>query len=98
MPVRTCNNSSVIDALPNTYHQPIGPAAPRGIGCRSTGNRLSLKLSRTSNQRPSDFRMFFMAAFLSGFVERVLQRRIVGRLDFELPGAHAPDAMEQPAR
>ena len=38
MPVTICTPNSVIDALPKTYHQPIGPATARGIGCRSIGS------------------------------------------------------------
>ena len=41
--------SRVIDALPKTYHQPIGPAAPRGIGWRSIGPIVSRRLKRDSN-------------------------------------------------
>ena len=39
-----------MDALPKTYHHPIGPAAPRGIGCISIGPTLSRRLKRASNQ------------------------------------------------
>ena len=85
-----------MDALPKTYHHPIGPAAPRGIGCISIGPTVSRRLRRASNQA----RIRFIAdphAF-AGFVQRVLQRGQVGRLDLQLTVADPPDAVEQAAR
>src|SRR5262249_24945319 len=40
----------VRDALPKMYHQPIGPAALRGMGCVSIGTMVSRTLIRASNQ------------------------------------------------
>src|SRR5262245_517296 len=44
--------SIVIDALPNTYHQPIGPATDFGTGCVNIGHRLVPRHKRASSQEP----------------------------------------------
>src|SRR5215471_4227025 len=44
--------SIVSDALPNTYHQPIGPATDFGTGCVSIGHRVVPKHKRASNHAP----------------------------------------------
>src|SRR4051812_33947617 len=54
MPVTTWMARSVIEALPKTYHQPVGPAAPLGMGWVKLGSRLSRKLNRASSQSPTD--------------------------------------------
>src|SRR5215469_5902524 len=91
---------SVIEALPKTYHQPIRPAAPRGIGCVSMGRTLARKPSRASSQCPiTRSSRLIVAPFASrvlGF--GVLQRRVMRGLAFQPVDAHAPDAREQPAR
>ena len=53
MPVTICSISNVIEALPKTYHQPIGPAAPLGIGWRIIGISVSRTRNRASNQASS---------------------------------------------
>src|SRR5262245_55403922 len=95
MPVRIWTVSSVSDALPKTYHHPIGPAAARGIGCVSIGRRLERTASRVSNQFPMAGSQRFIvvppgADLGPPFddrqrhalpVQRILQRRVVGCLD-----------------
>src|SRR5882724_6860374 len=53
MPVMIWMSSIVIDALPNTYHHPIGPSIDRGTGWSIIGSIVSLKPTRASNQLPS---------------------------------------------
>jgi hypothetical protein len=53
MPVRIWMRSIVIEALPKTYHQPIGPAALRGIGCFSIGSKVARRPNRASTQLPT---------------------------------------------
>src|SRR5262245_14311899 len=50
MPVRIWMSSRVSEALPKTYHQPLGLSRLRGTGCSSIGLRLSPNLRRLSNQ------------------------------------------------
>src|SRR6516164_8280784 len=104
MPVRIWMMSNVIEALPKTYHQPIGPAAPRGIGWVSIGRMLSLKARRKSSHRPKDVSQPFILDPPGGHSNRgemscrvfqgILQCRIVRRLDLELILPNAPDATE----
>ena len=49
------------DALPKTYHQPIGPATSRGMGCRIIGSRVERRRRRASNQSPTASSQRFMA-------------------------------------
>src|SRR4029453_11089272 len=44
--------SIVIEALPNTYHQPIGPATDFGTGWVNIGPRLVRRHKRVSNHAP----------------------------------------------
>src|SRR5947209_644623 len=60
MPVRIWSRSMVMDALPKTYHQPIGPAASRGMGCSSIGSRVARTFNRASNQLPAANSQRFM--------------------------------------
>src|SRR5262245_3755348 len=93
--------SIVSDALPKTYHQPIGPAISRGTGWRSIGSRVSRTFSRASNQLPMARSQRFMAAPSSLF-QGVLQGRIVRRLELQLEAAagarHPVDAVIEAAR
>src|SRR5450755_3290592 len=94
-------SSSVIDALPKTYHQPIGPSIERGTGWSIIGSKVSLKPTRASNQLPSflsQWNIVSCRAESGGFLERVLKRGIVGRADLELAILHAPIAVEHAAR
>src|SRR5712691_7580606 len=52
MPVKIWIIRSVREALPKTYHQPMGPATDRGIGCVSMGPKLSRRHRRASNHSP----------------------------------------------
>src|ERR1700704_2541870 len=103
MPVRNWMIRSVREALPKTYHQPIGPAAPLGMGWVSIGRMLSRKPSRASNHSPRvrsrRFITFSPLRLVVG-TQRVLQGRVVRRLDLELPGllVDPPFAAEQAAR
>src|SRR5262245_59564292 len=106
MPVRIWTMKRVSDALPNTYHQPIGPAASRGIGCRIIGSRLSRRRRRTSNQLPTArniIRSPFCESSRSGLVsQRVVEGREMRRLDLQhiqAPNSgHAIDTMVEAAR
>src|SRR5262245_23438519 len=94
--------SSVMDALPKMYHQPIGPAAPRGMGCRSIGMRLLRTFSRASNQLPAASSQRFMVGCVSRLFQGVLPGRKVRRLDFQAEGPadprHPSDVAVEPAR
>src|SRR4030095_16186894 len=52
MPVMIWIISIVSAALPNTYHQPIGPATDLGIRWVSIGQRLSRRQRGASNHAP----------------------------------------------
>jgi len=71
----------VSDALPKTYHQPIGPATSRGMGCRIIGSRVSRSFSRASNQLPAASSQLFMVGSPSSLFQGVLPGRKVRRLD-----------------
>ena len=71
----------VSEALPKTYHQPIGPAAPAGMGCVSIGRMLSRTRSRASNQSPTAFSQRFMIGPPGRSVS--CKRGVVRRLDFQ---------------
>src|ERR1700681_1548187 len=103
--------SSVSEALPKTYHQPIGPAARAGMGCVSIGRMLSRTPSRALNQSATAFSQRFMIGpFLGGTslslcygrdplaAQGVLQREVVRGLDFQAAIADPPRALEQAAR
>src|SRR3954453_19762982 len=99
MPVTTWMARRVSEALPNTYHQPIGPAAPRGIGWVSEGRMLDRKARRASSHRPNELsRRIIGLAPSRRPVLGVLQARVVRRLHFQLVAPHAPFAGEEPAR
>src|ERR1700704_365202 len=83
-------NKNVIEALPKTYHHPIGPSMALGTGWRIIGSSVSLKLRRRSNHRQTDAR-----SFLDRAIKRVLQGWIVRRLHFELALAQTPLAAKQ---
>src|SRR5262249_45790022 len=99
MPVRIWMRSMVSDALPKTYHQPIGPATSRGMGCSSIGSRVARTRNRASNQLPTADSQRFMAGSPSCDSGRafqgVLEGREVRRLDLEhVQPADAPDARD----
>ena len=83
---------------------PSARRSPRGTGCRIIGSSVSLKPSRgvepvADRFAASSFMTAFLVAFTPCSVERVLQRRIVRRLDLAAgPSSHAPHAVEQAAR
>src|SRR5207249_3262304 len=64
IPVRIWIVSIVSDALPKTYHQPIGPANSLGTGWVSIGHKLVRRLRRASNHLPRVWRRCFIAAIL----------------------------------
>src|SRR5215472_9682228 len=95
MPVRIWTMSRVSDALPKTYHQPIGPAASRGMGCRIIGSRAARRRKRASNQLPTASSQRFMAGFLVG-VEPVtpdVARYLVGS-ESAAPGLPAEECRQ----
>src|SRR6516162_5728231 len=102
MPVRIWSSSKVSDALPKTYHQPIGPAAPRGMGCRIIGSSVSRSFSRASNQLPAASSQLFMVGSPSSLFQGVLPGRKVRGLDLQLENTvgsrHLPDAAVEAAR
>src|SRR5215510_3208799 len=53
MPERIWRTRRVTEALPKTYHQPIGPAISFGTGCAMTGAIAALSPRRDSNQFPT---------------------------------------------
>ena len=59
------DQNSVSDALPKTYHQPIGPSIARGTGCRIIGRKVSRKPMRASNQLPIVLSQSTMTMFSS---------------------------------
>src|ERR1700743_3502683 len=90
---------SVSEALPKTYHQPIGPAAPRGMGWGSTGRMRDRTPSRASSHRPTEpnSRLTIGPSLpLRQVALGVLQGRVMGGPDLELAIADPPDAGEQP--
>src|SRR4051794_27601914 len=93
---------SVIEALPKTYHHPMRPAAPRGMGWVNIGSRLSRKPTRASSQPPTDLsQRLIVGPFRRrsrGLFQGILQRRVVRRLDLQLPVTDPPDAVEETAR
>src|SRR5262249_44905763 len=90
---------SVIEALPKTYHHPIGPAAPRGIGWVSIGRMLARNESRASSHRPtgSSSRLIIGPSPSRRAALVVLQGRVMGRPDFQPAVADPPRAREKPA-
>src|SRR5260370_15397127 len=104
MPVRIWMISSVIEAEPKMYHQPIGPAAPLGMGWASTGITVSRSFSRASNQPPTLRSMRPIVGLLStvfpgvACLQGVLQGRVVGRLHPQFIAAQLPVALVQAAR
>src|SRR6476646_7470934 len=53
MPLTIWRTRSVTEALPKTYHQPIGPAISFGTGCAMTGPIAAFSPRRNSNQFPT---------------------------------------------
>jgi hypothetical protein len=51
-----------MEALPKTYHHPLGPAAPFGIGCFIIGKSASRNFNRASNQFPRALNQRFIVA------------------------------------
>src|SRR5262245_36678761 len=102
MPVRIWTRRRVSDALPNTYHQPIGPAASRGIGCRIIGSRVSRRRRRASNQLPTARSQRIMAGSPScessrsgRTLQRVVERWEVRRLDLQhVEATNSRDAID----
>src|SRR6516162_4918154 len=98
MPVRIWTMRRVSEALPKMYHQPIGPADPRGMGCSIIGSRAARRLKRASNQLPISRSVRIMTSIpcsrphlpsgtypVSSRVRQgVLEGRVVRRLDFQL--------------
>src|SRR3954452_16868980 len=91
-----------MDALPKTYHHPIGPATSRGMGCRIMGSKVERRRKRASNQSTTASSRRFTAGSPSSLFQGVLQGRIVWRPDLQLedPAAslHPVDAAVEPAR
>src|SRR5262245_50695191 len=98
MPVTTCSISKVSDALPNTYHHPIGPAAPLGMGWRIIGSSVSRTRNRASNQTSSALNIGVSFRQLGLFLQRILRRWQMRCLDLQFPIDHAPDTVIKPAR
>src|SRR5262249_56311816 len=62
MPVMIWSSNRVSEALPKTYHQPIGPAAPFGIGWVNIGRMLARTFRRASSQPPTARSQRFIVA------------------------------------